>query len=210
MEAANCSQAAKDAFCHNTSCIAKLAASCRSQSDTCVGCASCSHAHFNNSGCDLAQQVEFCVAVVPPQPAMPPSCDEVLAGVCDQSRKEGPTGCVLCAGEHHAAVKAANCTNTAIASFCSNSSCFTQLHGRCVRPAVGESCSHCAHCALLFAPAHACKESEIRSFCTPVPPKGFEKVISRIANVTAAGLKFIESALPAGAYLVPGERTARS
>eukprot|EP01047_Picozoa_sp_COSAG01_P002791 COSAG01_NODE_76_length_28332_cov_298.876992_21_plen_200_part_00 len=74
LQRANCSNAALQAFCGNTSCIAKLASSCgghNMDSSSCFDCVQCARAHSATTGCTLEDTTQFCDATAPPPPVSP-------------------------------------------------------------------------------------------------------------------------------------------
>lgn len=170
LDAANCSNAIMTDFCHNKSCIAKLASSCGgpttvNQNQSCFDCVQCANAHRGTTGCEQLDEAKFCEATWAPLKYRP-VCEGTLAALCNSSRHSGGDvfDCIRCSGVHQAALDNANCSQRQITDFCSGSStCYSTLVRACGH--VAGTCGQCAECVANISTEIHCSMEDKRRFC---------------------------------------------
>ena len=165
LQSHHCLQPDLEAFCSNTTCVAKLSNACglNSADLTCAECQTCQHAHAVETGCTPGEAAAFCEDACRDQV----DCSLALESSCEDARQEGFLPCVQCTGVHLAELNAADCANDEISSFCQNQTCIAKLAGTC-HAAAQNGCYECGQCAHGVKQTSDCGLEEDQTFCAQV------------------------------------------
>jgi hypothetical protein len=157
----NCSEADLAGFCHNTTCITKLADRCYSSKlESCLACTTCAQKNTAAAGCDAETGSGFCREAC----ATEIDCTLQLGNLCDAARDQDFLRCVQCTGLHQRELQAASCTEQATSAFCSNTTCLTNLTDKC-SPAAQQGCYACGQCARATSNRAVCGLEQDEMFC---------------------------------------------